>query len=571
MRTFSELLREHVARAGVPDAELARAVGVQRQTVFRWKEGLVARPRSAEDVLRLSAKLRLTPAERDELLLAAGFPPVEMPVVSEAVEESAGAVEPTEATLGTQVKSVAINATADASQSATEGYPSTPLHSAQDAPQLRTETHHRRPFLLVVSLVAALLIAAAIFLALRPRYPQAAAGETLILVAQFGNYTGGAQGYNVAGRLAEALERELDAAGLRDARVAAWPAAVTDAQTAADALARSRAALLVWGEYDSGRLVARFLRQEGPAPTATELALLAATPAELPAVINAGVPGDMRYLALDSLAHVYLQGGKIDAARAALGQAGLNLPEDAGTRAGHYFLWGYVNQIGQPPDLDAVIQGYTDALALDDSLDAARSNRAIAYLKRQAPGDLPAAVEDLSRYIELHRDDPAARNNRGSAYFYLGGAENAQRALEDFNRAVELAPQDVTGYYNRGLAHIRLDQTAAWQADLGRALEGEHPRALVALCWGYSLSAEPQTAVDYCRQAAEGGDAGSWENLAVAYARSGVIDEALAALEKFRATPQGAAKLAEVDAWLAALKNRENPFDAEALRRLREE
>ena len=76
MRTFAELLREYTGRTGVSDAELARAVGVQRQTIFRWKEGTVARPRSADDVLRLASKLRLTDAERDELLLATGFPPV---------------------------------------------------------------------------------------------------------------------------------------------------------------------------------------------------------------------------------------------------------------------------------------------------------------------------------------------------------------------------------------------------------------------------------------------------------------------------------------------------------------
>ncbi len=75
MRTFAELLSEYMTRTGVSDAELARAIGVRRQTIFRWKEGLVARPRSAEDVLRCAAKLRLTAEERDRLLLAAGFPP----------------------------------------------------------------------------------------------------------------------------------------------------------------------------------------------------------------------------------------------------------------------------------------------------------------------------------------------------------------------------------------------------------------------------------------------------------------------------------------------------------------
>ncbi len=75
MRSFGELLAEHIERTGITDAELARNIGVQRQTIFRWKEGLVARPRYREDVLRIATKLRLTPDERDELLLAGGFPP----------------------------------------------------------------------------------------------------------------------------------------------------------------------------------------------------------------------------------------------------------------------------------------------------------------------------------------------------------------------------------------------------------------------------------------------------------------------------------------------------------------
>ena len=70
MPTFGELLNHYIARAGITDAELARSTGVQRQTIFRWKEGVTARPRYREDVLRIAAKLRLSPAERDALLLA---------------------------------------------------------------------------------------------------------------------------------------------------------------------------------------------------------------------------------------------------------------------------------------------------------------------------------------------------------------------------------------------------------------------------------------------------------------------------------------------------------------------
>src|SRR5690606_33325694 len=89
MPNFGELLNLYIERAGITDAELARATGVQRQTIFRWKEGLTARPRYREDVLRIAAKLRLTPAERDGLLLAAGFSPEEgsaivVPVIAAA-------------------------------------------------------------------------------------------------------------------------------------------------------------------------------------------------------------------------------------------------------------------------------------------------------------------------------------------------------------------------------------------------------------------------------------------------------------------------------------------------------
>ena len=55
----------------------------QLPTLIRWKEGLTARPRYREDVLRCAEVLRLTPEEWDELLQAADFepeaPPAEVP------------------------------------------------------------------------------------------------------------------------------------------------------------------------------------------------------------------------------------------------------------------------------------------------------------------------------------------------------------------------------------------------------------------------------------------------------------------------------------------------------------
>jgi tetratricopeptide (TPR) repeat protein len=538
MRTFSELLREYIGRTGVSDAELARAVGVQRQTIFRWKEGLVARPRDAEDVLHLAVKLRLTPAERDELLLAAGFPPA------------------------TRTPDLGIA-----------------LPDAGVATPSRSIRPRWRLWAITGGLVL-LIAATAVFAVMRQRagYPRAAEGETLIVIAQFGNYTGGAQGYNVAGRLGEALERELAGAGLKSARVAMWPAAVADAQTATDALERSGAALLIWGEYDSGRVVARFLPRANSIAGSRELSLLAATPAELPAVINSSLPGDIRYLALYSLAQMYVDQSQPAPARAALGQAALNLPADPGTRAAHYFFWAYANQVAQPPDLDAAIEGYTEALKFDDELEAANDNRALAFLRRRWPGDAAAAVGDLTRYLVKHVDDANAFNNRGSAYFFLGGSDNARLAVADFDRAIALEPDSMTGYYNRGLAYVRLDEGPKWRADLQRALDGGHPGAEAALCWGFSLSEEPATAIEQCSQAlAANGDTGPLENLGLAYARMGQYDQAAAALRRYRDDLRAAGagedseKVRQLDGWVAALGAGKNPFDAEALRRLREE
>ena len=75
MKTFAELLGLYVRQAGITDSELARAIHVSRQTVFRWREGLISRPNNREDVLAISRKLRLSSEERDTLLLSAGFRP----------------------------------------------------------------------------------------------------------------------------------------------------------------------------------------------------------------------------------------------------------------------------------------------------------------------------------------------------------------------------------------------------------------------------------------------------------------------------------------------------------------
>ena len=185
MPTFAELLTKYVARAGIGDAELARRIRISRLTLIRWKEGVTSRPRHREDVVRCADELRLSPDERDELLTAAGFDPVEpaeIPATNAEVDSTEVVAEPPVVT-----------------------------------PRRLRRTH-------VVGAVLALLVVAVLgyFLLLRPDIPVAADGESVILVAPFVNFTGGQQGFNIQGRLTEEVERAVSTAGLANVRVVEW-------------------------------------------------------------------------------------------------------------------------------------------------------------------------------------------------------------------------------------------------------------------------------------------------------------------------------------------------------------
>jgi transcriptional regulator with XRE-family HTH domain len=85
MKTFAELLSLYTERTGISDTELARAIGVSRQTIFRWKQGTTSRPNKREDILAISRKLCLQSEEQANLLLAAGFRPEDVILIDKEV------------------------------------------------------------------------------------------------------------------------------------------------------------------------------------------------------------------------------------------------------------------------------------------------------------------------------------------------------------------------------------------------------------------------------------------------------------------------------------------------------
>ena len=407
MQTFAELLTEYASRTGIGDAELARRIPVSRLTLVRWKEGVTERPRYREDVLRVAEVLRLTDEERDLLLVAAGFAPESAP------EPSGSAV-----------------ALRDGES----------LPDALQGVRLPVPPRRRRAWRGAVALALAAVVAAGLAAVLFSRdttvYPEAADGESLIVLAPFVNYTSGQQGFNIAGRLKEAIDTEVREAGLTGARTADWPKEIEDEQQAEEAGERSGARLVIWGEYDSGRVIARFtVPRSEAAPRAGEVVDIASSPVGLPVTINADLTSEVRHVALITLGQLYLEQGEFDLAKTVLIQASTSPPSDPEALANLRFLMGRAYRGGELFDYDEAIWLFTQALAIRPTSAEAYINRGLSYLDRGREGDADEAIADLTRALAIDFQNAAAYRGRAAAYEARNDPGDAERAAADLEQA----------------------------------------------------------------------------------------------------------------------------------------
>jgi transcriptional regulator with XRE-family HTH domain len=238
METFSELLSRYIKRTGISDAELARAIGISRQTVFRWREGLTSRPNSREDVLAIVKKLRLSTDEKNSLLMSAGFRPEE-PAAPQATNAES---EPPLTVLETPT-------------------PDRPAPAAAGKPKLK-----RTRLIGIVSLVV-LVCLAGIFLAIK-YWPEwfppsanntysrnpidtqtapaviAGPGELLVLVAPLSRTS---SGISLTGQLADALNREAAGNRVSSFRAIVISDMVTNTSETDSLLMDYKAKLIVYG------------------------------------------------------------------------------------------------------------------------------------------------------------------------------------------------------------------------------------------------------------------------------------------------------------------------------------
>ncbi len=524
MRNFGELLTEYMGRTGITDSELARTLGVRRQTIFRWKEGLVARPRLREDVLRCAAKLRLTPAERDELLLAAGFAPENPEIVTVTAPPDEGGTRLSEES-PVLTQAPPLSAAGPREQPApawpiSNGGPTTESSRPPSEEIARTTIAPSRARLRPVPkwpwvgvIVLALIGVGASWLFLsreRPgglTYPVAAPGETLIVVGRFVNSGPGQPTYNVEARIQSALEREIQGARQDRVRIVVWPEEIKDASAAEAIRQQARARLVIWGTQSSGNVNIRYmLPSNGTLPDGSPLGMIVSLPADPTVDINAALPEEVQALALLTLGQLYLDRADWGQARAGLTQALSRPPAAPDSEATIDLYMGYVNQVARPRDLN--------------------------------------------------------------------------RAVEFYSHTIDLAPNSVTAYLNRGVAYVQLDQPRQWQADLQHvvSLQPDNLGAQQALCWAFGLDMKPDLALPHCDQAvARDTTAKSRDARGVVYAELGRLADAAA---DFRVFLDWLAKQPESlsarytptrTAWIESLKAGTNPIDKQALEKLRQE
>ncbi len=108
----------------------------------------------------------------------------------------------------------------------------------------------------------------------------------------------------------------------------------------------------------------------------------------------------------------------------------------------------------QQNDLNAAIENYRKALAINPKLGEARANLGAAL---SAAGQFDAAIEEDKKALQLSPNNTGVRMNLGLAYYKKGDMENAHAAFAAVHAA---RPQDVAAAVLLGYTDIKLNKSS---------------------------------------------------------------------------------------------------------------
>jgi tetratricopeptide (TPR) repeat protein len=384
--------------------------------------------------------------------------------------------------------------------------------------------------------------------------------------------------------LAQALQQEID--NPTGIRITIWPEEVDTRLQALQVGQALSATLVIYGEYDVGRVMVAFAHPADQNAFADPaLQQYVSDVQDLSAAINTDLPQQVRSLALLALGQIYVSQDQPDQALPLLIRAREYLQD---TPAVDDTTWGLVNfylglaqQGSRSPDLDAAIDAYTEAIKVWPGLLSSRLNRSAAYAIRAQPGDLELALADINSILSTKPDWPLAYSNRASILISMGGEDNFSLAQADLDRALKLDPNLPGAFVQQAfLAFVQGKPMAEMAPDLERALSyrPEDASALTLLCWGYVVEQAPEQALPYCQQAIDlDPDPALIDSRGLAYAQMGDVEAALVDFEAYIAWLETQSDeawqpvLARRRAWVAALNAGENPITPAVLAEIRHE
>jgi tetratricopeptide (TPR) repeat protein len=317
--------------------------------------------------------------------------------------------------------------------------------------------------LAVIFAVTTLIITGVIKLPAPLAFSPAKAGESLIIVANFEDRSGGKyQGIDPAQYVYEQLAARAKSDKL-DVRVERLRQVVDDntARTIGNVYS---ATLILWGWYDVLTITPRIEQirvSDCCNSTAGEKRFSIADSSRIEFTIVQDLPSYTTYLVLfmlglDRSTHDDLQRA-LDYFQAAITYNGnvASLPEIYLQRGNVYY---------RIPDFERAIADYDKAIQLNPADANAFNNRGVVYAAR---GDYSSAVADLTQAIQLEPDNPVAYYSRGNVYVLSGGYDEA---IADLDKVLQLRPDSPETYFSRGRIYTLKGDLRRAKTDLEAAL-----------------------------------------------------------------------------------------------------
>jgi tetratricopeptide (TPR) repeat protein len=345
---------------------------------------------------------------------------------------------------------------------------------------LRFDQSHRRIALLGIVVIPAIAVALVAFepsrsfmatgitglptptpLALSAAQP----GETLLIITDFDNRSGGKIGVDPAQRIYNLISEKLPGSNLK-LRVEQYHQPMKDSAEARRVLKDYGATILIWGWYDqigaepTIELDKNSIKLNNPDLPEFNLA----TPESFVIRFTEEIPAQAGYTAFFTLGMMQYQLGINDVAKefftqavdsAQVARTGAVNPWEALMWRGNIYSWS--------GEQDLAILDYTEALALYPHREG-YFNRSNAYL---AQDKYDLAIADYNQAIEIDSKYKEAYGNRGHTYAALGQYD---LAIADYTKSIEIDSKYAWAYVDRGIAYGAQGKYDLAIADFNKAL-----------------------------------------------------------------------------------------------------